>query len=149
MKTDLRRYQGQGVFLAAALLLAVLALGLTRAGRSVYSEFADQMGRYRLYRALQREAGKADSLSLAYAGLQRDLRDVHAALPADNPSSHVLNILVEGARQRDLGISGITGLDEVSFPGFRELPFDLALSGRFADLAGFLHSLETRGMVLR
>jgi hypothetical protein len=61
----------------------------------------------------------------------------------------VLNLLVEEAGKRELGISGITALDVVPFPGYSELPFEVGLTGTFPALARFLHSLETQGMALQ
>jgi Tfp pilus assembly protein PilO len=149
MKFDLRRYQGQGFFIIASILLVTLTLTLTRLGYFTYTRFADQAVRYQRYHSLQLQAGKADSLSLTYTKVLQDLETVHKALPLENPSSQVLNLLVDGAHLRNLGITGITGLDEIPFPGYKELPFDLSLTGRFIDLTQFLYGLESQGMVLR
>ena len=142
-------WRAQAAF--AAVLAAVLAgaAGLAGAGWWAYGEIAAQTGRYREYKSLQANAGKADSLSAAYAAIQEDLRALRAALPEQNQGSQVLNILVEDARKFELGIAGINALDEVPFPGYRELPFEVELAGDFKNLVGYVHALETMGMVLQ
>jgi Tfp pilus assembly protein PilO len=142
-------WQGQAAFLGvlAAVLAGALALGA--AGWRAYAEIAAQTGKYRNYKALQVNAGKADSLSAAYASIQEDLRGLRAALPEKNQGSQVLNTLVEDAQACSLSIAGITSLDEVPFPGYRELPFDVNLAGGFKDMVRYVHALETRGMVLQ
>jgi hypothetical protein len=143
------RYSGQAAFIGVAAALLVGALGLGAVGWRAYLEVSGQAVRYRTYKALQEGAGQADSLSTVYASILGDLRSIREALPAQNQGSHVLNILVEEARKLDLGISGINALDEVPFPGYAELPFEVGLSGGFPNLVRYLHSLETRGMVLQ
>lgn len=143
------RYSGQAAFAAVLAGFLVCAGALAAAGWKSFQELSAQTARYRAYRDLQRDAGKADSLSAAYAVIQKDLQRFRAALPEGNQGSFVLNILVEQARKQDLGIAGITAMDEVPFPGYRELPFELDLTGGFPKLVRYLHSLETRGMVLQ
>ena len=135
----------------AAVLASVLAgmAALGGAGWWAYGGIAAQTGKYREYKSLQANAGKADSLSAAYAAIQADLRAVRAALPEGNQGSQVLNILVEDARKYELGIAGINALDEVPFPGYRELPFEVELAGDFKNLVRYVHALETLGMVLQ
>jgi hypothetical protein len=143
------RYSGQAAFIgvAAALLLGALALSVI--GWRAYAEVSAQAVRYRTYKALQQDAGKADSLSAVYASILKDLDGMRAALPAQNQGSFVLNLLVEDARKLDLGIAGINALDEVPFPGYKELPFEVNLNGGFTNLVRYLHALETRGMALQ
>ncbi len=143
------RYLGQAAFVAVLAGFLTSAAALATAGWKSFQELSAQTARYRTYRELQRGAGKADSLSAAYAVIQKDLRRFREALPESSQGSFVLNILVEEARKMDLGIAGITALDEVPFPGYRELPFELGLTGNFPKLVRYLHSLETRGMVLQ
>jgi Tfp pilus assembly protein PilO len=145
----LRRYSGQSAFLGMAIGLVVSAAVLSTVGWRAFRDFSDQAIRYRTYKAMQRDAGKADSLSEAYAGILKDMQAIRLALPAQNQSSHVLNQLVEGARKMELGIVGINALDEVPFAGYSELPFEVSLSGGFPNLVRYLHSLETQGMVLQ
>ncbi|MDQ3003677.1 MAG: hypothetical protein M3Y08_20765, partial [Fibrobacterota bacterium] len=97
---------------------------------------------------MQQDAGKADSLAILYASALKDLHAIRSALPVQNQGSFVLNLLVEEARKHELGIAGLSALDEVPFPGYSELPFELDFSAGLPNLARFLHALETRGMVL-
>jgi hypothetical protein len=143
------RYSGQAAFVALLVGLLACAGVLAAVGWISFEELSAQTARYRAYRDLQRGAGKADSLSAAYAVIQKDVRLFREALPESNQGSFVLNILVEEARKLQLGIAGITAMDEVPFPGYRELPFELGLTGGFLKLVRYLHSLETRGMVLQ
>jgi Tfp pilus assembly protein PilO len=128
-----------------------LALGtavFAAVGTWAWREFQHQASLYRSYRDLQLNAGKADSLSVVYAALVKDLEALKEALPAQNQGSHVLNLLVETARQKELGIAGINALDEIPFPGYTELPFELNLTGRFVDLVRYLNAFESRGMAV-
>jgi Tfp pilus assembly protein PilO len=134
-----------GVLVAVIAAAAILAV----AGWFAYAEIATQAGRYRDYKSLQENAGKADSLAAAYGALQADLRALRSALPDRNQGSQVLNSLVEDARRYNLAIGGINALDEVPFPGYRELPFEVEASGGFKDLVGYIRALETRGMALQ
>lgn len=143
------RYAGQAAFAGVAAALLLGASALAAIGWKAYVEVSAQAERYRSYKSLQQGAGKADSLSSVYASVLKDLQAIHQALPAQNQGSYVLNILVEDARKLDLGIAGIMALDEVPFPGYKELPFEVNLSGGFTNLVRYLHSLETRGMVLQ
>lgn len=143
------RYSGQASFFAVVAGFLAAAGALTAVGWKSFEELSGQTARYRAYRELQRGAGKADSLSAAYAVIQKNVRRFREALPESNQGSFVLNILVEEARKLELGIAGITAMDEVPFPGYRELPFELDLTGGFPKLVRYLHSLETRGMVLQ
>jgi hypothetical protein len=145
----LGRYSGQAAFAGVVLVLALAAAALGTIGWRAYGELSAQAERYRTYRALQQGAGQADSLSAVYASILGELKGIRTALPAQNQGSYVLNILVEDARNLNLGIAGINALDEVPFPGYKELPFEVNLSGRFTDLVRYLHALETRGMVLQ
>lgn len=148
-KGSLAGYGGQGAFAGVAAVLALATALLVAGGGWAWMELSRQWDRYGSYRDLQRNAGRADSLSRAYADLGRDLEALKAALPADNRASHLLNLLVEEARERGLGIAGITALDEVPFPGYSELPFEVELSGGFPSLVRYFHSLETRGLALQ
>jgi len=130
-------------------VLLLCALILAAIGWRAYAEVSTQAERYHSYKALQQGAGKADSLSSVYASILKDLEGLRQALPAQNQGSYVLNVLVEDARKLDLGIAGIIALDEVPFPGYKELPFEVNLSGGFTNLVRYLHALETRGMVLQ
>jgi Tfp pilus assembly protein PilO len=143
------RYGGQAAFAGVVLILAAATALLAGAGAWSWRELSDQWARYQAYQDLQRNAGRADSLSAAYDALAAELEALGRALPAENQGSHVLNLLVEEAGRRELGISGITALDAVPFPGYAELPFQVGLAGTFPDLARFLHSLETQGMALQ
>lgn len=145
----LRRYSGQAAFLTTACSLGLLILALLGAGRWAFREFTAQAAQYQAYNSLQKNAGVADSLSDAYAGLLESLETTRTALPPENQASHVLNLLVEEARRLELGISGVSALDQIPFPGYVELPFEVGLTGAFPNLVRYLHSLETRGMVLR
>ncbi|MDB5050700.1 MAG: Pilus assembly protein PilO [Fibrobacteres bacterium] len=142
------RFSGQAAFIGVAVLLLLAAAVLGAIGWRAYAEVSGQAARYRDYRALQRDAGKADSLSAVYENIRKEIQGIREALPAQNQGSQVLNILVEDARKLDLGIAGINALDEIPFPGYKELPFEINLTGGFANLVRYLHSLETRGMVL-
>lgn len=141
--------RGPGVFAGVLATLIAAAAALGAVGWYAYGEIAVQAARYRDYKSLQENAGKADSLAAAYAALQRDLHTLRTALPDRNQGSQVLNTLVEDARRYGLAIGGITALDEVPFPGYRELPFEVEAAGGFKDLVGYLRSLETRGMALQ
>lgn len=143
------RFSGQAAFFAVLAGFLAAAGALAAVGWKSFGELSAQTARYRAYRELQRGAGKADSLSAAYAVIQEDVRRFREALPESNQGTFVLNILVEEARKLELGIAGITAMDEVPFPGYRELPFELGLTGGFPKLVRYLHSLETRGMVLQ
>lgn len=141
--------RGPGLFGAVLAALLAACLGLGAVGWKAYQEIAAQAARYRDIKSLRENAGRADSLSAAYAALQADLGALRTALPERNQGSHVLNILVESARGNRLDIGGITGLDEVRFPGYRELPFEVEVSGSFKDLIGYVRALETGGMALQ
>jgi hypothetical protein len=143
------RYSGQAAFAGVLIVLLLGASGLAAVGWRAYREVSTQAVRYRDYKALQQGAGQADSLSLAYANLLKDLQAMRDALPPQNQGSFVLNLLVEDARKLDLGIAGINALDEVPFPGYKELPFEVNLSGGFINLVRYLHALESRGMSLQ
>ncbi|GEM_PF-2798478 len=143
------RYSGQAMFTGIAVLLLVGAALLAAIGWRAYEEVSSQAVRYRTYKALQQGAGQADSLSAVYATVLKDLQGMREALPAQNQGSFVLNILVEEARKMDLGIAGINALDEVPFPGYKELPFEVNLTGGFTNLVRYLNALETRGMALQ
>lgn len=143
------RYGAQAAFAGVALVLAAATALLAGAGAWAWREGSDQWARYQAYRDLQRNAGRADSLSSAYDALAGELEALGRALPAQNQGSHVLNLLVEEAGKRELGIAGITALDVVPFPGYAELPFEVGLTGTFPALARFLHALETQGMALQ
>jgi Tfp pilus assembly protein PilO len=145
----LRAWRGQLVF---AGILAGLILGvavLSAGGGLAIAEISGQAGRFRAYKALQAGAGQADSLSAAYAGIQKDLRQLRAALPNGNPGAQVLNRLVEGAKACSLSIAGITALDEIPFPGFRELPYEMEVAGGFKDLVRLLRDLETGSVAVQ
>jgi hypothetical protein len=146
---SLGRYSGQAAFAGVAAALLIAALALAGIGWRAYQEVTAQAIRYRTYKSLQLGAGEADSLSIVYASILKEVRNIRQALPDRNQGSHVLNILVEDARKLELGIAGINGLDEIPFPGYRELPFEVTLNGAFTDLVRYLHGLETRGMVVR
>lgn len=148
-RRSLASYGGQGAFAGVAAAMALATALLVAGGGWAWKELSRQWDRYGTYRDLQRNAGRADSLSQAYESLGRDLEALRRALPADNQASHLLNLLVEEARKRDLGIAGITALDEVPFPGYTELPFEVALSGSFPALVRYFHSLETRGLAIQ
>lgn len=148
-RTSLAGYGGQAAFAGVALALALATALIVAAGGWAFRELADQAAQYGSYRDLRKNAGRADSLSAAYETLGRELEALRKSLPAQNQASHVLNVLVEEARKRNLGISGITALDEVPFPGYSELPFEVGLSGAFPDLVKYFHSLETRGMAIQ
>jgi hypothetical protein len=150
MKSGLMgRIGGQAVFAGVAALLLLAASSLGAIGWRAYLEVSAQAERYGNYKALQRDAGKADSLSTAYGAILKDLQGIREALPAQNQGTFVLNILVDEARRMELAIAGITALDEVPFPGYKELPFEMNLTGGFTDMIRYLHALETRGMVLQ
>jgi len=138
-----------GIFAGVLAGLVVVALCLAGVGWRAYLEISAQAARYRDYKSLQENAGKADSLADAYSALQSDLRTLRNALPEENQGSQVLNTLVEDARGHALALGGITALDEIPFPGFRELPFEVEASGSFKDLVAYLRGLETRGMALQ
>lgn len=148
-QSSLGSYAGQAAFSGVVFALALLTALLVAGGAWAYRELSDQMARYGSYRDLQRNAGRADSLSAAYEGLVRDLEALGKALPPDNQASHVLNVLVEEARKRELGISGVTALDEIVFPGYSELPFEVELIGGFPSMVRYFHSLETQGMAVQ
>lgn len=144
-----KAWGGQAAF---AGILAGLALGLSAlalAGGWAIAEIAAQAGKYRAYKALQAGAGKADSLSAAYAAVQRDLKSLRSALPAGNPGAAVLDRLVQEARTCSLSIAGISALDEIPFPGYRELPYEMEVAGGFKDLVRYLHALESGGAALQ
>lgn len=143
------RYSGQAMFAGVAMALLLVATLLSAIGWRAYREVSVQILRFRTYKAMQQEAGSADSLSSIYTAILKDMRNVRGSLPAHNQGSYVLHILVEEADRAGLGIAGITALDEVPFPGYRELPCELNLIGGFTNLVQYLHSLETRGMVVR
>jgi hypothetical protein len=144
----LGRYSGQAAFLGVAAVLLIAAGALAAIGWRAYGEASRQAIRYQTYKAMQRDAGRADSLFSSYGNVLREIREFREALPAQNQGSFVLNALVEDARKMDLAIAGINALDEVPFPGYRELPFELDVAGGFANLVRYLHALETRGMAL-
>lgn len=148
-RKSLGRYAGQAAFAGVALALAAATALLAAGGAWAVRELTVRAELFGDYRELQRNAGRADSLSAAYEAVDRDLAALAAALPAENRSSHVVNILVEEARRRGLGIGGITALDEVPFPGYAELPFEVVLSGPFPQLVRYLHALEIQGMAVR
>lgn len=143
------RFSGQAAFAGVLIVLLSGAAALAAVGLRAYREVSTQALRYRDYKALQQGAGQADSLSLVYADLLKDLQSMREALPPQNQGSFVLNLLVEDARKLDLGIAGINALDEVPFPGYKELPFEVNLSGGFMNLVRYLHALESRGMSLQ
>jgi Tfp pilus assembly protein PilO len=148
-RESLAGYGGQGAFAGVAAALALATALAVAGGGWAWQELSRQWDRYGTYRDLQRNAGRADSLSRAYESLGSDLEALRRALPPDNRASHLLDLLVEEARKRELGIAGITALDEVPFPGYTELPFEVALSGSFPSLVRYLHSLETRGLAIQ
>jgi hypothetical protein len=137
------------VFAGVLSALVAAAGALAFIGKLALAEIAGQSARYRDYKALQADAGEADRLSAAYDGIQKDLRDLRSGFPGGNPGGQVLNRLVESARACSLSIAGITALDEVAFPGYRELPFEVGLAGGFKDVVRYLHSLETGGIALQ
>ncbi len=145
----LGRYAGQIAFLGVAASLLAIAALLGAIGWRAYQEVYGQAQRLQSYQALQREAGKADSLSAVYLSVLGEIRRIREALPAQNQGSLVLNMLGEEARHANLALSGINALDEIPFPGYRELPFEINLTGGFTDVVRYLHALETRGMVLQ
>ncbi len=145
----LARYRGQMVFACVAMALVLIGTLLAAIGMRAYSEVARQTGQYQMYKSLQKDAGKADSLSGIYAGVLEDLKKIRQALPVQNQASYVLNILVEEARNRNLSLAGITALDEVPFPNYKEIPFEVNLAGDFPNLVRYLYALETQGMVLQ
>lgn len=145
----LGRYSGQLKFMGLVIALGLMVLVLCTLGTLAYREVYTQATLYRSYKMLQQGAGQADSLSVEYTFIQKNLQNIRDALPNQNQGSVVLNILVEEARRMDLGIAGITALDEVPFPGYKELPFEMNLSGGLTSLVKYLHTLETRGMVLQ
>ena len=146
---SLAGYGGQAAFAGVVTALALLTALMVTGGAWAYRELSEQISIYGSYQDLQRNAGRADSLSAAYDGLGRDLEALGKALPRDNQASHVLNVLVEEARKRELGISGVTALDEIPFPGYTELPFEVGLTGGFPSLVRYFHSLETQGMAVQ
>lgn len=146
--TSLQRYVGEGAFAGVVLALALATALLAAIGTWACREFQEQASRYSSYRDLQLHAGQADSLSLAYAGLLKNLDELKQALPAQGQSSFVLNLLVETARNMNLGIAGITALDEVPFSGYVELPFELELTGNFKDLVRYIHAFESSGLAV-
>jgi hypothetical protein len=138
--------------MAFAAMLGGLILGvaaLTAGAGLAIAEIATQSDRYRAYKGLQAAAGTADSLSSAYAVIQKDLRALRAALPGGNPGALVLDRLVAGAKACSLSIAGITALDEIPFPAYRELPYEMEVAGAFKDLVHYLHDLETGGVALQ
>jgi hypothetical protein len=143
------RFSGLAVFAGVLILLLAGTTLLASVGWRAYSEVSTQAVRYRNYKALQQGAGQADSLSGVYENLLKDLQGMRAALPPQNQGSFVLNLLVEEAGKYELGIAGINALDEVPFPGYMELPFEVNLSGGFVNLLRYLHALESRGMSLQ
>lgn len=146
---SLEGYGGQLAFAGVAAALALATALVTAGGAWAWMELRSQGDRYGAYRDLMRNAGRADSLSAAYESLGRDLEALRTALPAQNASSHVLHVLGEEARKLQLGITEITALDEVPFPGYSELPFEVNLTGEFPSLVRYLHSLESRGMAVQ
>lgn len=146
---SLGRFKGHFAFAGVILVLALTTALLSAVGAWAWRDLSDRMGLYGTYRELTRHAGKADSLSAAYKALDREMDQLREALPAENRSSHVLNLLVEEAGRRDLGIAGIMAMDEIPFPGYSELPFEVELTGAFPDVLLFLHALESRGLALR
>lgn len=141
--------RGPGIFAGVLVAFAIAGLCLAAVGWRAYGEVIVQAARYRDYKSLQENAGKADSLAAAYTALQSDLRTLRNSLPEKNQGSQVLNALVEDARSRGLAIGGITALDEIPFADYRELPFEVEASGGFKDMVGYLRGLETRGMALQ
>jgi Tfp pilus assembly protein PilO len=145
----LRGWKGQAAFagVLASLILgaAVLVLG----GTAAVAEIASQAKRYRDYKSLQAGAGKADSLSAAYARIRKDLRVLREALPGPNSGAQVLDRLVQRAKACSLSIAGITALDEIPFPAYRELPYEVQVAGAFKDVVRYLRDLETEGMALQ
>lgn len=148
-KGSLGRYGGASSFAGVSLAIALVSALIVAAGAWAWDDLTGQLARYGAYRDLQRNAGRADSLSAAYGALEAELSALGKALPAGNPASHALNALVEEAGKQNLGIGGVTALDEVPFPGYSEWPFDVDLSGNFKDLARYLHGLETQGMAVQ
>ena len=145
----LRRYSGVAAFWSITIGLALASTLLAAIGAWSFWEFRDQMSRYQSYRELQRHSGKADSLSSAYSALQVEVDAIHKSLPEENTASYALNALVEGAHNLSLGISGITAMDEISFPDYTELPFELHLAGNFHGLLRYLRSLESQGLAMQ
>lgn len=149
MPESLRRYAGQIAFAGIAAALALTASLAAAAGWWCYGILAEQAAGYRSYQALQRNAGRADNLSAAYGLALREIEGIRKAMPPQNQGSHVLDALESGARGMNLGLSGVTALDEVPFPGYVELPFELTVTGEFPNLVRYLRALETQGMVLQ
>jgi hypothetical protein len=147
--SGLRPWRGPLAFSAmlGGMVLGVVAL--TAGAALATAEIASQSRRYQAYKSLQAGAGTADSLSSAYAGIQKDLRALRTALPGGNPGAQVLDRLVAGAKACSLSIAGITALDEIPFPAFRELPYEMEVSGGFKDLVRYLHDLETGSVALQ
>jgi Tfp pilus assembly protein PilO len=147
--TFLARFQGQLLFAAVAL---VLALGTTITAAAMawaWRESSTQWSKYQAYRDLQQNAGRADSLTAVNEKLGGDLESLKAALPAHNEASHVVNLLVDEARKQNLEVSGITALDAIPFPGYVELPFEVSFAGEFLPLVRYFHALETHGMAIQ
>jgi hypothetical protein len=145
---SLQRYSSQAIFAAVAAILALAGTLIAASGYWCYLQLADQTARYTKYNALQRDAGKADSLSAAYEKALNEIETIRKAMPPQNQGSYALNVLTEGARNFNLGLSGVNALDEIPFSGYTELPFELGLSGDFPNFLRYLHSLEIQGMVL-
>lgn len=149
MPGRLRPYSAQMAFAGIAIVLAMSSALLLAIATWACREFANQWVQYATYRDLQMNAARADSLTSAYSELGRELKSLRQALPSMNQSSHVVNMVVEEARKRDLGISGINAMDEIPFPGYVELPFEVGLSGTFPNLIRYFHSLETSGLAIQ
>lgn len=147
--SGLRAWRGPLAFAALLGGLIVAIAALTAGAGLAFAEIATQSERYRAYKELQAGAGTADSLSTAYARIQNDLRSLRTALPGGNPGAQVLDRLVAGAKACSLSIAGITALDEIPFPAYRELPYELEVAGGFKDLVRYLHDLETGGVALQ
>jgi len=143
-----KRYGGVFGFGAVAISLGIIILLLTLIGFKSFQIFSLKANQLQVYRAMQRDAGKADSLSNVYGTLLKDLRLIKTGVGAQNQSSYVLNKLVEEAKKEELGIGAITALDEMNLEGYTELPFEISVTGKFASLIKYLHALETENLIL-
>ena len=150
MNLHLQRYLGQLIFLVVSVALVLfITLIVFPLGKFSYQEVQKQWHLKRQYEQAAANVGSTDSLRNYYQTVVHKAQKARSALPSDSRSSHIVEMLLAGAKPLDLSLDDILSLDEVDHINHIEYPFELTIQGEFPALRQYLAALESQDMVLK
>lgn len=136
------------VIFGLLLVYAVFATLLPQIGElfGTYSEI--RQNEVRLAQAAD-WATTTGRLKAANKKLMARLNESYVRAPQNDELSHVLALLSDAAKATDTRFGAIEPQPVQDFPTYRVLPIEIALEGRFHNIARFLNLLETSKKIVR